>query len=113
MRVYVCRRAWPITVETEVQEKEGGAKSAQAGLLMPKVLTSLSDRGRCNRNNNNNSNNNITRLPKNGYRDAFPPICRSIIITRRDEESATLFRTGASSLAWKIQDLPISLVNLQ
>lgn len=26
-------------------------------VLMPKVLTSLSDRGRCNRNNNSNSNN--------------------------------------------------------
>lgn len=27
---------------------------------MPKVLTSLSDRGRCNRNNNSNSNNHAT-----------------------------------------------------
>lgn len=29
---------------------------------MPKVLTSLSDRGRCNRNNNSNSNNHATPL---------------------------------------------------
>lgn len=29
-------------------------------VLMPKVLTSLSDRGRCNRNNNSNSNNHAT-----------------------------------------------------
>lgn len=27
---------------------------------MPKVLTSLSDRGRCNRNNNSNSNNHAS-----------------------------------------------------
>lgn len=31
-------------------------------VLMPKVLTSLSDRGRCNRNNNSNSNNHATPL---------------------------------------------------
>lgn len=29
-------------------------------VLMPKVLTSLSDRGRCNRNNNSNNNNHAT-----------------------------------------------------
>lgn len=47
------RRPW---VESARRRVECRPKS----VLMPKVLTSLSDRGRCNRNNNSNSNNHAT-----------------------------------------------------
>lgn len=36
----------------------GGGAECRSESVMPKVLTSLSDRGRCGRNNNNNTNNN-------------------------------------------------------
>lgn len=68
-------RACPTAVETKCTKRrvERARVEVRAGLLlMPKVLTSLSDRGRCNRNNNNNSNN-IMPLISAGYTDLSPP----------------------------------------
>lgn len=45
---------------------------------MPKVLTSLSDRGRCNRNNNSNSNNHAS-APKRYQLIAFLGIKASLM----------------------------------
>lgn len=45
---------------------------------MPKVLTSLSDRGRCNRNNNSNSNNHAT-APRRYQLIAFLGIKASLV----------------------------------
>lgn len=68
-------RACPTAVETKCTKRrvERARVEVRAGLLlMPKVLTSLSDRGRCNCNNNNNSNN-IMPLISAGYTDLSPP----------------------------------------